>query len=175
MNSILIGLDISKRGHYTEQGVSGYSLAVILSRNLPMSDDFVKKMGEEMMLSIAGKCKELGACSIGHIKSHMSTVAGTIRADTIGVSHGAYSAGCLEYAVKDITMAISCVVQGIPEEAVKAATLEGLLQVAEKQEISVMKQKDRSYFDAFDCSVIMADVISSLEEEFILEELEEDY
>jgi hypothetical protein len=140
-----------------------------------MSDGFVKKMGEEMMLSIAGKCKELGACSIGHIKSHMSTVAGTIRADTIGISHGAFSAGCLAYPVKDISMAISCVVQGIPEEAVKAATLEGLLEVAEKQEISVQKQKERSYFDAFDLSVTMGNVIGSLEEEFIIGQMEEDY
>jgi hypothetical protein len=175
MNSILIGLDISESGRYTDNGVSGYSLAVTLSRKTPMSDGFVKKMGEEMMLSIAGKCKELGACSIGHIKSHMSTVAGTIRADTIGISHGAFSAGCLAYPVKDISMAISCVVQGIPEEAVKAATLEGLLEVAEKQEISVQKQKERSYFDAFDLSVTMGNVIGSLEEEFIIGQMEEDY
>ena len=175
MNSILIGFDIGERGRYTDHGVSGYSLAVTLSRRSPMSDEFVKKMGEKMMLSIAGKCKELRACSIGHIKSHMSTTAGTIRADTIGVSHGAYSAGCLEYPVKDISMTISCVVQGIPEEAVKAATLEGLLEVAEKQEIFVVKQKERSYFDAFDFSVTMADVIRGLEEEFTLDELEDDY
>jgi hypothetical protein len=72
-------------------------------------------------------------------------------------------------------MAISCVVQGIPEEAVKAATLEGLLEVAEKQEISVQKQKERSYFDAFDLSVTMGNVIGSLEEEFIIGQMEEDY
>ena len=175
MSPVPVDLDIAERGRYTDYGVSGYSLAVTLSRRTPMSDAFVKMMGEEMMLSIAGKCKELGACSIGHIKSHMGTVAGTIRADTIGVSHGAYSAGRLEFPVKDISMAISCVVHGIPEEAVKAATLEGLIEVAEKQEISVVKQKERSYFDAFDFSITMADVIRSLGEEFTLDELEDDY
>jgi len=165
MDSILIGLDIGERGRYTDCGVSGYSLAVTLSRKLSMSDEFVKKMGEEMMLSIAGKCKELGARSIGHIKSHMSTTAGTIRADTIGVSHGAYSAGCLAYPVKDISMAISCVVQGIFEEAVKAATLEGLLEVAEMQGISVVKEKEHSYFDEFDYMATRQEFIRQLEEQ----------
>ena len=165
MNSILTGLDSGGKWRYTDFGISGYSLAVKLSRKLPMSDEFVKKMGEEMMLSVAGKCEELGARSIGHIKSHMSTTAGTIRADTIGVSHGAYSAGCLAYPVKDISMAISCVVQGILEEAVKAATLEGLLEVAELQGISVIKEKEHSYFDEFDYMATRQEFIEHLEEQ----------
>jgi hypothetical protein len=139
-----------------------------------MSDGFVKKLGESIMLSIAAKCNELGARAIGHIKSYMETQAGMVRADTIGVSHGVYSAGNLAYPVKQISMGINCVIPGIFEEALKAAALEGLLEAAEERGISVVKEKERSYFDAIDFSVIMGDAPEFPEDPFDMDEFEED-
>jgi hypothetical protein len=128
-----------------------------------------------MMLSIAAKCMELGACAIGHIKSHVRSEAGTIKADTIGVSHGAYSTGRFEYPVKDLYMAINSIVQGIPEQAVKAATLEGVFVIAEQKGISVVKEKEHTFFDAFDAEIEAHNFIQPLEEQFDSDVYEEDY
>jgi len=139
-----------EKGCYTEHGVSGYGVAVKLSRPEPMEDAYIKKMAEEMMLSIAEKCMNHGARCIGHIKSHIRTEAGTMKADTIGVSHGAYSSGTLKYPVKDIYLAVNSIIQGIKEEVVKAATLEGIHEVAESRGLTVAKEKEHTYFDEFD-------------------------
>lgn len=166
-------LNTSEKGCYTEHGVSGYGVAVNLKRKEHMSDLWVKEMAEEMMLSIAGKCMALGARCIGHIKSHVMTEAGTIKADTIGVSHGAYSTGQLKHPVRDLYMAINSVVQGIPEERVKTATLEGIHEVAEKQGLSVVKEKEHTYFDEFDFTTSKQDLIRQLKEQMVEDDQKE--
>ena len=137
------------------EGISGYGVAIKLSRNNPMEDTFVRKIAEEMMLSIASKCIDSGARTIGHIKSHISTEAGTIKADTIGVSHGASSKGSLNHPVNDLYMAINSIVAGITEESVKDATLEGMHQLAEKDGLTVVKEKEHAYFDEFDLTILL--------------------
>jgi len=137
-------------GCYTEHGVSGYGVAAKLSGKEPMSEAIVKEMAEKMMLNIAGKCMDLGARCIGHVKSHIETRAGILKADTIGVAHGAYSKGKLTRPVKDLQMAVNSIVQGIPEETVKTATLDGMHEVAQAYGLSVVKEKEHAYFDAFD-------------------------
>jgi len=152
-------------GCYTEHGVSGYGVAAKISRGEPMTEDFVKSMAESMMLSIAGKCMELGAKCIGHIKSHLRTEAGTIKADTIGVGHGSYSSGQISRPVRDVFIAINSIVQGIPEEAVKAATLEGMHDVAGQHGLFVVKEKEHTYFDEFDFTASKQDYIKQLSEQ----------
>jgi len=158
------------KGCYTEHGVSGYGVAVNLKREELMSDVLVKEMAEEMMLSIAGKCMDSGARCIGHIKSHMRTKAGTIKADTIGVAHGAYSTGKLEHPVRDLYMAINSIVQGIQEEKVKDATLEGIHEVAEKRGFSVVKEKEHTYFDEFDFTVTKQEYIRQIADQITANE-----
>lgn len=129
--------DSIEKGCYTDHGVSGYGVAVKLQHQEPMNDVLVKAMAEEMMLSIARKCTGRGARCIGHIKSYVWSDAGTIKADTIGVAHGAFSTGCFEHPVNDLYMVVNSIVQGIPEDEVKAATLEGIHEVAEARGLSV--------------------------------------
>ncbi len=155
----------SEHGCYTEHGVSGYGVAAKLSRNELMTESFIKAMAEHMMRSIAEKCMEMGARCIGHIKSHLKTEAGTIKADTIGTTHGSYSSGTLTQPVKDVYIAINSIVQGIPEEAVKAATLEGMHEVADQRGLSVLKEKEHTYFDEFDFVASKQDYIKQLEEQ----------
>jgi hypothetical protein len=142
-----------EQGCYTDYGVSGYGVSLKLSRTALMSQTAVRDMAEAMMLSIADRCMELGASAIGHIKSFIRTEAGDIKADTIGIAHGAYSAGQISHAVKVLNVAVNTVVMGIPESAVKAATLEGIHQVADKGGLSVVKEREHSYFDEFDAVV----------------------
>lgn len=154
-----------EKGCYTEHGVSGYGVAVKLSRAKPMVDMFIREMAEEMMLAIARKCETRGARCIGHIKSHIRTEAGTLKADTIGVAHGTHSSGHLAYQVNDLFMAVNSIVQGIHEEAVKAATLEGIHEVAEGHGLSVEKEKEHSYFDEFDFVASKREYLRKLEEQ----------
>ena len=160
----------SEVGCYTEHGVSGYGVGARLSRREPMTEAFVKEMAEAMMLSIAEKCMDLGARCIGHIKSHLKTDAGTVKADTIGTTHGSYSTGRLEHPVKEAFIAINSIVQGIPEDAVKAATLEGMHEVAERRGISVVKEKEHAYFDEFDFVASKQDYIKQLKEQLMADE-----
>ena len=154
-----------EKGCYTQHGVSGYGVAVKLSHPEPMEDNFVRDMAEKMMLAIARRCVELGARCIGHIKSHIKTAAGTLKADTIGVSHGAYSTGHLEHPVKELYMAVNSIVQGIKEEAVKAATLAGIHEVAQERGLAVVKEKEHTYFDEFDFVTSKKDYLQKLEDQ----------
>ncbi len=156
----------NEAGCYTEHGVSGYGVAAKLSRKESMNEAFIKTMAENMMLAIADKCMDLGARCIGHIKCHLRTASGTIKADTIGVTHGAYSTGKLTGPVKDIYMAINSIIQGIPEAAVKAATLEGMHEIADQRGLSVVKEKEHTYFDEFDFVASKQDFIKQLKEQF---------
>jgi hypothetical protein len=153
----------SEPGCYTEHGVSGYGVAAKIHGPDLMTDTYIRAMAEEMMLSIAQKCMDRGACCIGHIKSHIRTEAGTLKADTIGVSHGSYSTGQLEYPVKDIYMAVNSIIQGIKEEVVREATLEGIHQVAEGRGLTVVKEKEHTYFDEFDFVASKQEYIKQLE------------
>ena len=153
------------QGCYTEHGVSGYGVAAKLSRKESMNEKFVKNMAESMMVAIAQNCMDLGARCIGHIKSHIRTEAGTVKADTIGTSHGSYSKGHLSQPVTDLFIAINSIVQGIPEDAVKAATLEGMHEISEQRGLSVIKEKEHTYFDEFDFVASKQDYIKQLEEQ----------
>ena len=152
-----------EKGCYTEHGVSGYGVAVKIHGSELLTDTYIKTMAEEMMLSIAQKCMDRGARCIGHIKSHIRTEAGTMKADTIGVSHGSYSTGTLEYPVKDIYMAVNSIIQGIKEEVVRQATLEGIHEVAEGRGLNVVKEKEHTYFDEFDFVASKQEYIKQLE------------
>jgi hypothetical protein len=142
--------DQIEKGCYTDHGVSGYGVAIKMSHQNPMEEVFIKKVAEEMMMSIAKKCMDLGAKTIGHIKSHIRTDAGTIKADTIGVSHGSYSTGTLTHAVADLYMTINSIVAGIPEDQVKEATLEAIHEIADLEGLTIVKEKEHAYFDEFD-------------------------
>ncbi|MBI5251166.1 MAG: hypothetical protein HY912_16885 [Desulfomonile tiedjei] len=161
-------MDTPKRqdpGCYTEHGVSGYGIAVKLSHPTATEEAEIKSMAEEMMLNIAEKCMARGARCIGHIKSHVRTDAGTLKADTIGVNHGAFSSGSLDHAVADLYMAVNSIVQGIHQEEVRHATLEGIHQVAEARGWSVQTEKEHAYFDEFDFTASKEDYKRQLEEQ----------
>lgn len=157
-------------GCYTEHGVTGYGVAAKLSRGNAMETSFVMAMAEEMMMSIAKKCIDSGAKCIGHIKCHIRTEAGTIKADTIGISHGTYSTGKLDHAVTDLYIAVNSIIQGIKEDAVKSATLNGLHEVAEAKGIAVVKEKEHSYFDEFDFVASKQEYIKQLEKQLFEDE-----
>ena len=144
--------DAGESGHgcYTEHGVSGYGVAVKLSREAAMDQAWVRAMAEEMMVRVAEMCMEHGAKAIGHIKAHVRTSAGTVKADTIGTSHGAYSKGHLSEPVHELYMAVNSIVAGIKEHLVQEATLDGIHQVARERGLQVVKEKEHTYFDEFD-------------------------
>lgn len=161
-------------GCYTEHGISGYGVAAKLSSSEAMNEAYVKAIAEKMMLSIAHKCLDLGAKCIGHIKSHLKSSSGIIKADTIGVEHGAYSTGQMSQPVTDLYVAINSIVAGIPEDAVKAATLEGMHEVAEERGLTIVKEKEHTYFDEFDFVASKQDYIKQLQEQLDAGEIDLD-
>jgi hypothetical protein len=162
-------------GCYTDRGVSGYCIYAKLRRKELTGEACIKKMAEEMMLSIAGNCRDLGARAIGHIKCYIHTRAGTIKADTIGVPQGAYSEGRLDHPVQDLSLSINSAVSGIPEDAVKAATLEAMCQVSNRHGFSVKTEREQTYFDAFDTESAAGDRLFEVEQEFDGDEFEEEF
>lgn len=153
-------------GCCTEHGVSGYAVAVRLSRKEAMNEVFLKQLAEDMMLAIADKCMDMGARCIGHIKSHIRTEAGNLKADTLRISHCAYSSGHLRHPVKEFFVAINSITQGIPEDAVKAATLEGMYEVVEIRSLLMVKERDHTYFNRFDFGKTVKDFTEDLAQKF---------
>ncbi len=154
----------STAGCYTEHGVSGYGIAIKLRREDPMDEATIKSIAEAMMLNIAQKCIERGARCIGHIKSHVKTDSGAIKSDTIGVAHGAFSTGRIDYAVQDLYMAVNSIIQGMHQNEVKQATLDGIHEIAESWGLSVTKEKEHAYFDEFDFTASKEQYRRQLEE-----------
>jgi hypothetical protein len=162
-------------GCYTDYGVSGYKANVKIGRKLAMNDEFISAMARSMLLAITNNCLQLGARAIGHIKCHIRSECGSMHADTIGTSQDAYASGHFECPIKNFSMTINCVVYGIPEEAVKAATLEGIFEVSERQGISVIKEEDSVYFDEFPFLPVNQDWIDRLEERFSGDDFEDEF
>lgn len=162
--------DTQEQGCYTEYGVSGYGVAVKLHSESLLDETRVRQMAEDMMLAIAVKCMERGAKCIGHIKSHLVSEAGTLKADTIGVKQGAHSTGRIDRPVETLYMAVNSIVQGIREEEVRGATLDGIHEVAEGRGVAVEKEKEHAYFDEFDFTASKQDFIRQLQEQFAAED-----
>lgn len=139
-----------KSGCYTDHGVSGYGVAIRLCPEEPISGERLKQIAEDMMMVIVDKSMAAGARAIGHIKSFIRTEAGDIRADSIGQAHGSHSSGTLSHPVMDIYLTVNSIVQGIPESIVRDVTLEGIHEEAEKENLTVVKEKEHLYFDEFD-------------------------
>lgn len=158
-----------EHGCYTEHGVSGYGVAVKLRRVDPFDEARLKETAEAMMLAVAEKCLARGARCIGHIKCHLRSEAGTLKADTIGVAQGAYSFGHLRHPVTEVYLAVNSIVQGIREEVVREATLEGVHEIAEDRGFTVEKEKEHAYFDEFDFTASKQEYLRQLEEQFATE------
>ncbi len=76
-----------------------------------------------------------------------------------------FSTGTLSGPVNTLYIAINSIIQGIPEDAVKAATLEGMHEVADQRGLAVVKEKEHTYFDEFDFVATKKDYIKQLEEQ----------
>lgn len=135
---------------YLDHGVSGYGVAVKLHGDELVSPEEVGDLLREMMDRIAQGCVDRGARFIGHIKSHLVCAQGRLKADTIGIKHPAVLQGRLEAPAHDLYVAINSIVQGIPEEAVKEATLEAAHELAERHGFQVVKEREHLYFDEYD-------------------------
>lgn len=135
---------------YLDHGVSGYGVAVKLHGDEPVSAEEVGDLLREMMDRIARGCVDRGARFIGHIKSHLVCAQGMLKADTIGIKHPAVLHGGLDGPAHDLYVAINSIVQGVPEEAVKEATLEAAHELAGRHGFKVVKEREHLYFDEYD-------------------------
>lgn len=137
---------------YKDHGISGYGIEAKLSSAEPLGQDMLQELAENLMLTIASRCTELGAKCIGHIKSYIESEKGTIKADTIGQAHGSFSSGELSGPVYEFSMTINSIVQGISEEDIKKTTVQCLQEIARQWQLTLSKDKERAFFDHFNFS-----------------------
>jgi hypothetical protein len=149
---------------YLDHGVSGYGVAIKLHHDAPVDPDLVGDLLREMMDLAALECVARGSRFIGHIKSHLVSAQGTLKADTIGINHPAALHGSLNGPAKDLYIAINSIVQGITENQVKEATLSAAHELAERHGFRVVKEREHLYFDEYDFSSD-EDYLAQLEEQ----------
>jgi hypothetical protein len=135
---------------YVPYGVSGYGVATKLSSQEAVESATLGGFLKDLMVEIADRCQKAGAKYIGHIKSHLQTSEGTLRADTIGTKHGAELHGHIQKPVKTADMVINSIVQGIPEVKVKDCTLDAASEVAKKYNLRIEQVEEHLYFDEYE-------------------------
>lgn len=135
---------------YVQYGVSGYGVATKLSSQEAIESDKLGDFLKDLMVEIAERCQKAGAKYIGHIKSHVQTSEGSLRADTIGAKHGAELHGHIQKPVKTADMVINSIVQGIPQDKVKDCTLSAAYELAKKYNLQIEEVEEHLYFDEYD-------------------------
>ncbi|GAB4251588.1 MAG: hypothetical protein Kow00129_12450 [Thermoleophilia bacterium] len=135
---------------YLDHGVSGYGVAIKFHGDEAVAAQEIADLLREMMDAIAADCVDRGARFIGHIKSHLVSAQGNLKADTIGIRHPAVVQGSLSGPAKDLYIAINSIVQGIAEADVKDATLGAAHRLAERHGFRVVKEREHMYFDEYD-------------------------
>jgi len=140
----------NKEACYVQYGVSGYGVATKLSSREAIESDKLGGFLKDLMVEIAERCQKAGAKYIGHIKCHLQTGEGSLRADTIGTKHGAELYGHIQKPVKTGELVINSIVQGITKDEVKDCTLGAAYDLAEKYNLQIEKVEEHQYFDEYD-------------------------
>jgi len=140
----------NKEACYVQYGVSGYGVATRLLSQEAIESDRLGGFLKELMVEIAERCQKAGAKYIGHIKCHLQTGEGTLRADTIGARHGAELYGHIQKPVKAGELVINSIVQGITEAEVKDCTLGAAYDLAKKYNWQIKEEEEHLYFDEYD-------------------------
>ncbi len=140
-------LNQADTGYYLNYGVSGYGVALLLISDELLDEGAVKAIAEEVMSAVTKKIIEGGARTVAHVKADLRTDGGTIHTHTIGAAHGIYTVGHLTQPATHIHVVLSSMVQGISEEAVQKATLEGIRLAASTYDLEVVKEREHTYFN----------------------------
>jgi len=135
---------------YVQYGVSGYGVATKLLSQEDIESATLGDFLKDLMVEIADRCQKAGSKYIGHIKSHLQTSEGTLRADTIGTKHGAELHGYIQKPVKTADMVINSIVQGISQDKVKDCTLSAAYELAKKYNLRIEQVEEHLYFDEYD-------------------------
>ncbi|MCK4722678.1 MAG: hypothetical protein KAT75_05210 [Dehalococcoidia bacterium] len=137
-------------GCYVQYGVSGYGVATKLWSEESIDSAMLGAFLKDLMVEIAERCQKAGAKYIGHIKSHLQTGEGALRADTIGARHGAELHGHIQKPVKTGELVINSIVQGITKDEVKDCTLGAAYDLARKYNLQIKEEVEHLYFDEYD-------------------------
>lgn len=137
-------------GCYVQYGVSGYGVSTKLWSEESIDSAMLGAFLKDLMVEIAERCQKAGAKYIGHIKCHLQTGEGALRADTIGTRHGAELHGHIQKPVKTGELVINSIVQGITEAETKDCTLGGAYDLAKKYNLQIEEVEEHLYFDEYD-------------------------
>jgi hypothetical protein len=134
---------------YLEYGIGSYAVTFDLFQSKPVSPEELGRMSRDLMLRIADNCVEKGAKYIGHIKSYLKAEEGEIKADTIGVKHGANVESTICKHVKEARLVVNSIVQGIDKSKVQKATLEAIYEIVRAYGFNINVDKEHLYYDDY--------------------------
>jgi hypothetical protein len=116
--------------------VEGYGVVLRLTSKKAADVDKLKAMLREIVTEIALDCIEGGAMAIGHVKSHLKTPSGYIKADIVHLKQGAYAEGDVVKSERSGTLIINSIVLGLSKDKIAETTLEAARKVLEKYDFS---------------------------------------
>jgi hypothetical protein len=134
---------------YLEYGIGSYAVTFDLFQSKPVSPEELGRMSRDLMLRIADNCVEKGAKYIGHIKSYLKAEEEEIKADTIGVKHGAHVESTISKPLKKARLFVSSVVRGIDKSKVQKATLEAIYEIVRAYGFNINVDKEHLYYDDY--------------------------
>jgi hypothetical protein len=112
--------------------VEGYGVVLRLTGKKAVNAERLKVMLREIVTEIAQDCMKKGAMAIGHIKSHLKTPSGFVKADIVQLKQGAYAQGDVENSERSGTLIINSIVLGLDKDRIAETTLEATRRVLEK-------------------------------------------
>jgi hypothetical protein len=129
--------------HHDDAGISvphrdgkikaeGYGVVLRLTGKKVADVERLKAMLREIVTEIARDCMDRGAMSIGHIKLHLKTPSGSIKADIVRLKQGAYVEGNVEKSERSGILIINSIVLGFNKGRIAETTLEAARKVLEK-------------------------------------------
>lgn len=112
--------------------VEGYGVVLRLTAKKVVNAERLKTMLREIVTEIAHDCMEKGAMAIGHVKSHLKTPSGFVKADIVHLEQGAYAQGDVEKSERSGTLIINSIILGLDKDRIAETTLEATQRVLEK-------------------------------------------
>jgi|GEM_PF-587363 hypothetical protein len=126
--------------------VEGYGVILRLTGKKAADVERLKAMLKEIVTEIARDCIEGGAMAIGHVKSHLKTPSGYVKADIVQLKQGAYAEGNVGKSERSGTLIINSIVLGLDKDRIAETTLEGTQKVLKKYSFSASIEVENQDF-----------------------------
>lgn len=124
--------------------INAYSLNCMIDGERQMSTRELKRFAEDLMNEVSGRCMNLGAKDIGHIKAYIDYETGFIHADTLGDPSDVVVSGKDGEPSGRFRLVLNSVIYGLPEEDVRKANEEAIDDLFSRYGLKILRDIDYS-------------------------------